>query len=355
MIRFRIVRPGMGLLVVLALTLTGLAQEPTAAQRKLAATDEKTADADYALQGEYVGWLLTGANEFQPIGLQVVALGNGRFQAVEYEGGLPGAGAIGKARMEITGQREQGILKFEKDHLRIAVANDRAVFFLESYDGVIAQLQKVTRVSRTLGAKPPKRAIVIFDGSTTEHFEKGTMTTDKLLAEGAELKRSYSSYLLHLEFRLPYMPYARGQGRANSGVYLQSRYEVQILDSFGLKGKNNECGGLYKYREPAVNLCLPPLAWQTYDIDFTAAVYDDDGKKTRPARLTVKHNGVLIHDDINVERKTGSGKAESPVTFPIKLQNHGNPIRFRNIWLLDRSPALKQAPPAPGTTTASTR
>lgn len=352
---FKISWPARGLLIVLALALTASAQNPTAEQRKLAVTDEKMADADYALQGEYIGWVLTGNNEFQPIGLQVIALGNGKFEAVEYGGGLPGAGAVGKARMRIAGQREQELVRFENDPLQITVANDRAVFVLESINSVIAQLQKVARVSRTLGAKPPEKAIVIFDGSSTEHFQTGTITAEKLLAEGAELKQSFSSYQLHLEFRLPYMPYARGQGRANSGVYLQSRYEVQILDSFGLQGKNNECGGLYKYREPATNMCLPPLAWQTYDIDFVAAVYDKNGKKTTNARLTVRHNGVLIHDDIGVERKTGSGKAESPVIFPIKLQNHGNPIRFRNIWLLDRSPARRPAPPAPQSTTTSTR
>lgn len=98
------------------------------------------------------------------------------------------------------------------------------------------------------------------------------------------------------------MPTARGQGRANSGVYLQNRYEVQVLDSFGLEGESQECGGLYTLAMPAVNMCLPPLAWQTYDIDLTAARYNDKKEKTQNARVTVKHNGLTIHDDYELPR-----------------------------------------------------
>ncbi|HCD03678.1 MAG TPA: DUF1080 domain-containing protein, partial [Planctomycetaceae bacterium] len=112
----------------------------------------------------------------------------------------------------------------------------------------------------------------------------------------------------------------------------------QILDSFGLAGKNNECGGLYKTLDPSINMCLPPLSWQTYDINLTAAGFDSTGKKTRNARLTVQHNGVLVHDNLEVKRKTGAGKPEGSLALPTKLQNHGNPVRFRNIWLLDRTP-----------------
>ena len=101
--------------------------------------------------------------------------------------------------------------------------------------------------------------------------------------EGTELKQAYRDYTLHVEFRLPYMPHARGQGRSNSGVYLQSRYEVQILDSFGLAGENNECSGLYKFRKPDANLCFPPLAWQTYDIVFSAPRFSADGTKIQNA------------------------------------------------------------------------
>ncbi len=142
---------------------------------------------------------------------------------------------------------------------------------------------------------------------------------------------------MHLEFKLPYMPAARGQARGNSGCYLQGRYEVQILDSFGLEGKNNECGGIYEIKDPDVNMCLPPLAWQTYDIDYTAARYDASGGKTANARITVSHNGVVIHDNVELPRATRAAPVkEGPEPGPIYLQDHGNPVRFRNIWVVEK-------------------
>jgi hypothetical protein len=129
------------------------------------------------------------------------------------------------------------------------------------------------------------------------------------------------------------MPHARGQGRGNSGVYIQQRYEVQILDSFGLDGANNECGGLYKQQAPALNMCFPPLSWQTYDITFIAARFDAAGKKLSDARITVLHNGEPIHWQYALKDKTGGGKVEGPEALPILFQDHGNPVSFRNIWI----------------------
>jgi hypothetical protein len=133
---------------------------------------------------------------------------------------------------------------------------------------------------------------------------------------------------------LPYMPEARGQGRGNSGLYLQGRYEVQMLDSFGLEGKDNECGGLYKIAAPKVNMCLPPLTWQTYDVDFAAAKFDSEGKKTVNAMITVRHNGVVIHEDQELPDATHAApNKEENKPGPVYLQNHGNPVRYRNIWV----------------------
>jgi len=327
------------IVIAMAAADSAVPDSPALAQdAKQAFVDSKSAGPDFTLQGEYVGWVLTGSQDFHPIGLQVIAKGGGKFEAVEYSGGLPGAGAKGKPRFRIVGERRGHSARFLHGPLQIDVANDKAVFFLKSYEGVIAQLNRVHRVSTTMGARPPAGAVSLFDGKATELFKSARVTESGLMMEGTETRDAYTSFQLHLEFRLPFMPYARGQGRANSGVYLQSRYEVQILDSFGLAGKNNECGGLYHYVEPATNMCLPPLSWQTYDIDLTAAAFDTAGKKTRNARLTVRHNGVLVHDDVEIARKTGAGKPEGALALPTKLQNHGNPVRFRNIWLVDRTP-----------------
>jgi hypothetical protein len=138
---------------------------------------------------------------------------------------------------------------------------------------------------------------------------------------------------------LAYQPEDRGQGRSNSGIYAQGRYEVQILDSFGLEGKHNECGGIYSVKDPDVNMCLPPLAWQTYDIDYTATRYDDQGKIVANPRITVRHNGVVIHQDVELpgERSTTAAPAgPGPEPGPVFLQNHGCPLRFKNIWVVER-------------------
>ncbi len=141
---------------------------------------------------------------------------------------------------------------------------------------------------------------------------------------------------LHIEFRTPFKPLARGQARGNSGVYVQSRYEVQVLDSFGLSGEDNECGGIYKIAKPRLNMCFPPLTWQTYDIDFVAAKYDQSGKKTSNAIITIKHNGVTIHDKLELKSGTPGRLPEGPTPEPLYLQGHGNPVVYRNIWVVKK-------------------
>jgi len=208
---------------------------------------------------------------------------------------------------------------------------------IKNKDGAtIGTLKKVLRQSPTQGAKPPANAVVLFDGTNADGFNGGRMTPDGLLMEGDTSKQKFQSFTIHLEFRTPFQPYARGQGRGNSGFYAQGRYEVQILDSFGLEGVDDECGGIYKVGRPAVNMCLPPLSWQTYDVDFTAAEFKD-GKKVNSARMTVRHNGVEIHKDLEIPFATTAAPVrEGPEPGPIYLQNHGNPVRFRNIWLVEK-------------------
>jgi hypothetical protein len=256
------------------------------------------------------------------IGLQVVALGDGKFEAVLLRGGLPGAGWDRERSVKLTGERQNGRAVLLNDEFELTVTGQQAI--LRQRQGVtLARIRKWNRISATLDEPPPYGAIVLFDGSRTSHFQNASMTPDGLLEVGAITKRSVGDFQLHLEFRTPYMPYARGQARGNSGVYIQQRYEVQILDSFGLPGLDNECGGLYKQRPPAVNMCLPPLSWQTYDIFFTAARWSSDGQKLAPARITVIHNGEPIHVNYELTAKTGGGKPEGPSQSRQRLGNDG--------------------------------
>ena len=201
--------------------------------------------------------------------------------------------------------------------------------------GSTFQLKKVMRKSPTLGAKPPAGAIVLFDGTNVNQWEGMKIEEGNLLGVGGRTKKKFRNFTLHLEFRLPFMPYARGQGRGNSGMYLLDQYECQILDSFGLEGKDNECGGIYHVLKPAVNMCLPPLSWQTYDVEFTAAKFDKNGKKIADAVTTIKHNGVVIHNKKKLKLTPGGHQSDEK-PGRLFLQNHGDPVRFRNIWIIDR-------------------
>jgi len=301
--------------------------------RKFAITDITKVDEDFAYQGEYVGAVRSSSCRCVCVGLQVIARGDGRFEAVLYEGGLPGAGWDLESKTALSGATRDGVLSLESESRSVTTDGQSATVY-DSRGCELGCLKRINRVSPTMGACPPRGAIVLFDGTSTENFENARVTEDGLLEVGVTTKMPVADFRLHLEFRTPYMPYATGQSRGNSGVYIQRRYEVQILDSFGLEGVHNECGGLYKQHRPDVNMCLPPLLWQTYDIWFTAARWDKEGNKIANTRLTVLHNGVPIHDDRDVTNKTGAGRPEGPEPLPILLQNHGNPVNFRNIWIV---------------------
>ena len=309
----------LGLSVCSALVATAWSQDA-----KTAYTNPAQADADFAWQGEYAGgW-----------GLQVVADGGGKFRALLYPGGLPGSGGNQGEPTKLEGTLENNVVTLQADKFS-AVVRPGVADIRDAQGRTLARLVKLQRVSRTSGLRPAPGAVVLFDGTSADSFVGGKLTDDHLLRMGTMTKDKVGDFRLHLEFRLPYMPHARGQGRANSGVYIQQRYEVQILDSFGLEGLNNECGGIYTQRAPDVNMCLPPLTWQTYDIWFRQPRWSDDGQmKVEPARITVLHNGVPIHWNYALTNKTGGGKPEGPEEFPIALQDHGNPVVFRNIWMV---------------------
>jgi len=322
-----------------------------------------TLPVDFQIQGEYDGATKDG----DKLGCQVIALGDGGFHAVVYPGGLPGDGWDGKHKILLQGKLDGKKAQFEPadgkrkylaksvgdfsatrqfppdGHKPYTAASDGQTFSGKTDDGKAFELKKIIRQSATLGAEPPKSAKVLFDGTkeSMKNWRGGRLDekTGLLNTDGRDIltAEKFNDYKVHVEFLLPYKPAARGQGRGNSGFYQVDHYEVQILDSFGLEGLHNECGGIYSKQASRVNMCLPPLVWQTYDIDFTNAKTDDSGKKIKNARVTVRLNGVVIHDDYEIPGKTGGARRDPEGTpGPLKLQGHGNPLQFRNIWIVEK-------------------
>ena len=190
----------------------------------------------------------------------------------------------------------------------------------------------------------PSDAIILFDGKDLSQWRYAD--SDKpadwkvhngyMEVRGGNIcsKQEFTDCQLHVEFWLPSMPDAKGQARANSGVYLQGRYEVQVLDSYGLASRDNDCGAVYGVSAPMVNACRPPERWQTYDIIFHAPKFDANGDMISKARLTVLQNGVLIQENVEVAGITTAGKDGGLTTAgPVILQDHGNPVRYRNVWV----------------------
>ena len=290
------------------------------------------AGPEFAVQGEYTGSIEIDGQKV-PVGLQVIALGDGKFDAVAYPGGLPGAGWLGTDKHRASGTLQDGAAKFQSGDGITAEIRDGEVSVKSGSGSSLGSLKKAQRVSPTLGAKPPAGALVLFDGKSADNFNRGQLMLGDLLAADCETKEKFGSHTLHIEFRTPFKPKGRGQDRGNSGVYIQGRYECQVLDSFGLEGENNECGGIYSIARPAVNACFPPLSWQTYDMDFTAAQYEGD-RKVKNARVTIRHNGIVIHDNLELPKGTPGKNPEGPGPDVIYLQGHGNPVAYRNIWVV---------------------
>jgi hypothetical protein len=323
--------------------------------------EEAKADPDFAVQGEYAG---------DKIGVQVVARGGGKFDAVVYEGGLPGAGwtpAKGKGAPKdywtLAGERQGDVVNLAGDEYSGTLAGPKLTL-VGPKAGEKIELVRTVRQSPTLGAKPPAGAVVLYGGPTDadkwqrpkmarnpadrkklaeEELAKGgrvwepaEVGKDGALVAGAVSKPTFGDYRAHLEFRLSYMPTSRGQARSNSGVYFHNCYEIQVLDSFGLGGDKGECGAFYGNKAPDVNMCFPPLQWQTYDVDFTAPRYQGD-TKAADGRMTVRHNGVVIHDNLALPKGTqGFLEPEGPGPRPIYLQAHGCHVHYQNIWVEEK-------------------
>lgn len=203
--------------------------------------------------------------------------------------------------------------------------------------------------------KAPADAVVLFDGTNFDAWRgdkadepvKWTLLADEKsmeISKGGGTLRTKDSFgfgQYHLEFRTPSEVKGSGQGRGNSGIYTLGGPEVQVLDSYNNETYfNGQCGSIYGFYAPLVNACRPPGVWQTYDILYLPPAIGEDGKATRPATMTVLHNGVLIHaqaeiKDIKDPKRKG----------PINLQDHGNPVRYRNIWYRPFPPAAEEKKP----------
>ena len=206
-------------------------------------------------------------------------------------------------------------------------------------------------------ASPPSDAIVLFGGENLDAWENGErwqVADGVATADRSQIttKQAFGDCQLHVEFATPEKVEGDGQGRGNSGIYLMGRYEVQVLDSHDNPTYfDGQCGSIYKQQPPTVNASRKPGEWQTYDILFTAPRFMDDGTLKSPGYVTVLHNGVLVHNHFELQGTTSYTEppkyAKHADREPISIQFHGNPVRFRNIWLRENVQPLVGLKPDP--------
>jgi hypothetical protein len=236
-----------------------------------------------------------------------------------------------------------------------------AVAQKEYKSGIVFPEPAVVTPGKT-DSEPPSDAIVLFDGKDLSKWNNGDKWEIKdgyAIVQKSDIltKDSFGDYQLHVEFATPEKVEGKGQGRGNSGVFLANRYEVQVLDSFGNTTYfDGQCASLYKQTPPMVNACRKPGEWQSYDILFTAPRFDETVKEMKllsPGYVTVIHNGVAVQNHFALHGSTYYDKPAAyekhPVKQPIRLQNHSNPVKYRNIWLREiKALEGKKPEPKPG-------
>jgi hypothetical protein len=295
--------------------------------------------------GEYTGGFVVNGKKGDGLA-QVIAEDKGQYRAVLMRGLWKTAKNLKQVRVELIGKVDaNGNVPLE-GHGWKGTLIGRKTLVAKSDKGSFNGKWTV-RKSPTLCAKPPKGAVVLlpFTPNKKPSLVEWANKTWIPLANGAMrvgkrnnfTVKKLGSIKLHIEFRCPYEATRSGQGRGNSGVYLQKRYEVQVLESFGLASKANDCGSIYKVANTKINASLPPLQWQTYDIEFQAAVIGADGKAKTPPMMSVVHNGIEIHNDQILPGKTTAAAASGLTPKDsLMLQDHGNKVEYRNIWVVEK-------------------
>lgn len=326
-------------MVLFLMAMMGLSSSLTG--KEFMSVEEAVEYPGFVFQGEYVGIVEIEVGE-DPIkaGLQVSVHEGNLLRGKFYHGGLPGdlsSWAPGDDVVDLEGvHQDQEMELAGSGPLRIRGTSERLTVWDEgnNYRG---RLDPVRRKSPTLGLLPPKEAVVLFDGSNLDHWREGASMTDEgLLIQGARSAVDFGDMRLHVEAKLAFMPHAEGEARGNSGIYIQNRYEVQILDSFAMPATEVGNASLYREHAPLVNASYPPLTWQTYDVFFRAPRFGENGEKTENARVTAYLNGVLVQDDVELEKGTGAGGRRPEVAVAeLFLQDHGEPARFQNVWLIE--------------------
>jgi hypothetical protein len=295
------------LTVVLSAALSTVVAKPAPVPVYSDVDSATEAVAEFPMVGEFI-------SRDGKTAIQANLLKDGDFLVATYQGGLPGDG-------------------WDKTAIKSEKLNP------EMLQALLKGYTKAERKSPTLGKPVPTNAILRFPDDLTN-------IKDGLLLAGGKTAKDLGSFHMHLEFMQPFKPGRNpsSQDRGNSGIYIFNNYEIQVIDSFGLdlNSENNAielesinkqwCGALYKMKLPDVHMAYPPLRWQTYDIDFQAPEFHGD-TKVKNARITVAHNGVTIHDDVELKTGTGAGaKRKQLAEGPILFQGHGNPVVYRNVW-----------------------
>jgi len=260
---------------------------------------------------------------------QVFALPDGLFHIVGWRHGLPGVATNAERIADGDGSRTGDEIHF-KGNIWTAILDAGGELNGTDDQGHHWTLQRIERASPTLGAKPPPGAVVLFDGSEPSAWTNGRTDDVHLLRGGTESQQRFESFTLHLEFRLA------GDAPSAGALVIGGYYEIPLRDSFGREPDARSCGAILNRTEPLVNASFPRSQWQTLDIEFTAAAFDTQDRKTKNAVISVSLNGISIHKNQEIAGPTEELTPETPGPGPVCLRDTGESLRFRNIWVVEK-------------------